>query len=162
VTVVGKADKSQVLKKAKRFSCRAKILEVKKGEVAEKKVEEKKKEEDPKKKEEPNTCWKNDPRNLYPTFYPLIHILLLFLLHLNLMAFTDLAKLTLFLTTRTQKLIAAITITQTIHTISLTSDTLELQLQSPKTVHTISLISNTLELFSLSLCSILQSRSQVA
>ncbi|KAH8966837.1 hypothetical protein BDL97_03G048000 [Sphagnum fallax] len=70
VTVVGKADKSQVLKKAKKFNCRAKILEVKKGEVAEKKVEEKKKEENPKKKEEPNTTWKNDPRNFYPTFYP--------------------------------------------------------------------------------------------
>ncbi len=70
VTVVGKADKSQVLKKAKKFNCRAKILEVKKGEVAEKKVEEKKKEENPKKKDEPNTTWKNDPRNFYPTFYP--------------------------------------------------------------------------------------------
>jgi hypothetical protein len=64
VTVVGKADKSQVLKKAKKFSCRAKILEVKKGEVAEKKVEKKKKEEDP------NTTWRKDPRNFYPTFYP--------------------------------------------------------------------------------------------
>ncbi|KAH8966835.1 hypothetical protein BDL97_03G047900 [Sphagnum fallax] len=68
VTVIGKADKSQVLKKAKKFDCRAKILEVKKAEVAEKKVEEKKKEEHPKKKEEPNTTWTNDPRNFYPTY----------------------------------------------------------------------------------------------
>jgi hypothetical protein len=73
VTVVGKADKSQVLKKAKKVDWRAKVLEVKKGEVAEKKVEEKKKEEPKKKeekKEEPNTTWTNDPRNYYPTFYP--------------------------------------------------------------------------------------------
>ncbi len=59
-----------MLKKAKKFSSRAKILEVKKGEVAQKKVEEKKKAPDPKKKEEPNTTWKNDPGNFYPTFYP--------------------------------------------------------------------------------------------
>lgn len=89
----------------------------------------------------------------------IIHILLL--LHFNLMALTDLAKLTLLITT--QRLITPITITQTIHAISLTSDTLELLLQSPKTVRTISLTSNTLELFSVSLCYILhQSRSQLA
>ncbi len=74
----------------------------------------------------------------------IIHILLL--LHLKLMALTDLAKITLLVTTRTHKLITAIT--ETIHTISLTSDTIELQLQSPKTIHTISLTPNTLELFS--------------
>ncbi|CAM6049703.1 unnamed protein product [Sphagnum compactum] len=65
VTVVGKADKSQVLKAAKKLRCRAKILEEEK-----KKEEDIKKKEDPKKKEEPNTTWTNDPRNFYPTFYP--------------------------------------------------------------------------------------------
>jgi hypothetical protein len=69
VTVVGKADKSQVLKKAKTVDRRAKVLEVKKGEVAEKKEEEKKK-EDPKKKEEPNNTWTTNPRHYYPTLYP--------------------------------------------------------------------------------------------
>ncbi|CAK9855733.1 unnamed protein product [Sphagnum jensenii] len=76
VTVVGKADESQVLKKAKKVDRRAKVLEVKKGEVAEKKVEEKKKEEPKKKeekKEEPNTTWTSDPRYYYPTFYPPYH-----------------------------------------------------------------------------------------
>jgi hypothetical protein len=63
VTVVGKADRSQVLKKAKKVDWRAKVLEVKKGEVAEKKVEEKK-------KEEPNTISTTNPRNFYPPFYP--------------------------------------------------------------------------------------------
>jgi copper chaperone CopZ len=71
VTVVGKADESQVLKKAKKVDWRAKVVEVKKGEAAEKKVEEKKK-EDPKKKEEPNTTWTNNPLNYYP-YYPPYH-----------------------------------------------------------------------------------------
>ncbi len=69
--MVGKADESQVLKKAKKVDWRAKVVEVKKGEAAEKKVEEKKK-EDPKKKEEPNTTWTNNPLNYYP-YYPPYH-----------------------------------------------------------------------------------------
>jgi hypothetical protein len=71
VTVVGKADESQVLKKARKVDWKAKVVEVKKGEVAEKKEDPKKK-EDTKKKEEPNTIWTNNPYNFYP-FYPPYH-----------------------------------------------------------------------------------------
>ncbi len=71
--MVGKADESQVLKKAKKLDRKAKVVEVKKGENAAKKVEEKKKEPDSKKKEEPNITWPNDPRNYYPFYHPYYH-----------------------------------------------------------------------------------------